>query len=166
MAEAGRILNSSACRARSTQTQLLNLWQASPHGAGGQTVTAVMRIAPLWLTRNLFWQPPGLRNELTLERLASIHPVKPRFDALKKEAADLDIQIKQLTDALDNLLRMQQRSVTIIFWFIEYKRPEIKCNFILCWKCWVQMQYCKKQYKVNKLLLLLNSVFVTKGHTF
>jgi hypothetical protein len=58
-----------------------------------------------------------LRNELTLERLASIHPVKPRFDALKKEAADLDTQIKQLTDALDNLLRMQQRLVTYLYYF-------------------------------------------------
>ncbi|XP_059476431.1 uncharacterized protein LOC132197273 isoform X6 [Neocloeon triangulifer] len=54
---------------------------------------------------------PILRNELTLERLASIHPIRPRFDALKKEANDLETQIKQLTDALDNLLRMQQRSV-------------------------------------------------------
>ncbi|CAB3386609.1 Hypothetical predicted protein, partial [Cloeon dipterum] len=54
---------------------------------------------------------PILRNELSLERLASIHPIKPRFDALKKEANDLETQIKQLTDALDNLLRMQQRSV-------------------------------------------------------
>jgi hypothetical protein len=99
----------------------LNLWQGPSlllllHGAGVQTA-AVMRIAPLWLTCNLFWQPPGLRNELTLERLASIHPVKPRFDALKKEAADLDTQIKQLTDALDNLLRMQQRLVAFFTYF-------------------------------------------------
>jgi hypothetical protein len=64
-----------------------------------------------------------LRNELTLERLASIHPVKPRFDALKKEAADLDTQIKQLTDALDNLLRMQQRLVTFLFIPLFYLFP-------------------------------------------
>jgi len=62
-----------------------------------------------------------LRNELTLERLASIHPIRPRFDALKKEATDLETQIKQLTDALDNLLRMQQRSVSIFRFFYNIK---------------------------------------------
>lgn len=54
--------------------------------------------------------PPPLKDELVIDRLASVQ-VKPSFDALKKEAADLELQIKQIQEALDTLLRIQQRSV-------------------------------------------------------
>lgn len=37
--------------------------------------------------------------------------VKPSYDALRKEAVDLEVQIKQIQEALDTLLRVQQRSV-------------------------------------------------------
>jgi hypothetical protein len=52
--------------------------------------------------------PPPLKNEVVVDRLASL-PVRSRYDALKKEASELDGQIKQLHDALDTLLRIQQR---------------------------------------------------------
>jgi hypothetical protein len=52
--------------------------------------------------------PPPLKNEIVVDRLASV-PVRSRYEALKKEAAELESQIKQLHDALDTLLRIQQR---------------------------------------------------------
>lgn len=45
-----------------------------------------------------------------IDRLSAVQ-VKPSHDALKKEAVDLDAQIRQIQDALDTLLRIQQRSV-------------------------------------------------------
>ncbi|KRT84210.1 hypothetical protein AMK59_2153, partial [Oryctes borbonicus] len=54
--------------------------------------------------------PPPLKDELVIDRLASVQ-VKPSFDALRKEATDLEVQIKQVQEALDTLMRVQQRSV-------------------------------------------------------
>ncbi|GLV34333.1 Stac-like [Carabus blaptoides fortunei] len=54
--------------------------------------------------------PPPLKNELVVDRLAAVQ-VKPSHDALKKEALDLEVQIKQVQDALDTLVRIQQRSL-------------------------------------------------------
>lgn len=45
-----------------------------------------------------------------VDRLASVQ-IKPSLDALKKEATDLELQIKQITDSLDTLQRMQVRSL-------------------------------------------------------
>lgn len=56
--------------------------------------------------------PPPLKNEIVVDRLASI-PVRGRYEALKKEATELESQIKQLHDALDTLLRIQQRYVCV-----------------------------------------------------
>jgi uncharacterized protein involved in exopolysaccharide biosynthesis len=58
--------------------------------------------------------PPPLKNEVVVDRLASI-AVRSRYDALKKEASELESQIKQLQDALDTLLRIQQRYVSLSF---------------------------------------------------
>lgn len=52
--------------------------------------------------------PPALKNELVLDRLASIQ-VRAQFEGLRKEGQDLEVQCKQLVDALDALHRMQQR---------------------------------------------------------
>ncbi|CAG2068077.1 unnamed protein product [Timema podura] len=52
--------------------------------------------------------PPPLKNELVVDRLVNLQP-RSRFEALKKEALELDTQIKQLQDSLDTLLRIQQR---------------------------------------------------------
>jgi hypothetical protein len=52
--------------------------------------------------------PPPLKNEIVVDRLASI-AIRSRYEALKKEASELESQIKQLQDALDTLLRIQQR---------------------------------------------------------
>lgn len=54
--------------------------------------------------------PPPLKDELVIDRLSALQ-VKPSYDALRKEAADLDAQIRQIQDALDTLLRIQQRSL-------------------------------------------------------
>ncbi|XP_033611428.1 uncharacterized protein LOC111874632 isoform X2 [Cryptotermes secundus] len=54
--------------------------------------------------------PPPLKNEIVVDRLASV-PVRGRYESLKKEATELESQIKQLHDALDTLLRIQQRSL-------------------------------------------------------
>ncbi|KAL3268113.1 hypothetical protein HHI36_007240 [Cryptolaemus montrouzieri] len=53
---------------------------------------------------------PPLRDELVIDRLSAVQ-LKPSHDALSKEAADLEIQIRQIKDSLDTLVRMQQRSV-------------------------------------------------------
>ncbi|XP_044272081.1 uncharacterized protein LOC123015995 isoform X7 [Tribolium madens] len=54
--------------------------------------------------------PPPLKDELVIDRLSALQ-VKPSHDVLKKEAADLEAQIRQIQDALETLLRIQQRSV-------------------------------------------------------
>lgn len=54
--------------------------------------------------------PPPLKNEIVVDRLASV-AVRGRYEALRKEALELETQIKQLQDALDTLLRIQQRSL-------------------------------------------------------
>ncbi|XP_049845154.1 uncharacterized protein LOC126297890 isoform X7 [Schistocerca gregaria] len=54
--------------------------------------------------------PPLLKNEIIVDRLASVS-VRTRLDALRKEAMDLEQQMKQNQDALDTLLRIQQRSL-------------------------------------------------------
>jgi hypothetical protein len=58
--------------------------------------------------------PPPLKNEIVVDRLASI-PVRSLHEALKKEASELESQIKQLHDSLDTLLRIQQRYVFFSF---------------------------------------------------
>lgn len=52
--------------------------------------------------------PPQLKNELIVDRLASV-PVRSRYEALRVEAVELETQIKQLTDALDTMIRIQHR---------------------------------------------------------
>ncbi|XP_066145717.1 proto-oncogene vav isoform X10 [Euwallacea fornicatus] len=54
--------------------------------------------------------PPPLRDELVIDQLSAVQ-IKPSHDALKKESDDLKVQIRQIQDALDTLLRIQQRSV-------------------------------------------------------
>ena len=54
--------------------------------------------------------PPPLKDELVIDRLSAVQ-VRPSHDALKKEATDLEVQIRQIQEALDTLLRIQQRSV-------------------------------------------------------
>lgn len=54
--------------------------------------------------------PPPLKDELVIDRLSALQ-VKPSYEALRKEAADLDAQIRQIQDALDTLFRIQQRSL-------------------------------------------------------
>ncbi|XP_057670489.1 uncharacterized protein LOC130902399 isoform X2 [Diorhabda carinulata] len=54
--------------------------------------------------------PPPLRDELVIDKLSAVQ-LKPSHDVLKKEALDLDVQIRQIQDSIDTLLRMQQKSV-------------------------------------------------------
>ncbi|XP_063929355.1 uncharacterized protein LOC135141810 isoform X2 [Zophobas morio] len=54
--------------------------------------------------------PPPLKDELVIDRLSAVQ-VKPSHDVLRKEAADLEAQIRQIQDALETLVRIQQRSV-------------------------------------------------------
>ncbi|XP_044736642.1 uncharacterized protein LOC123298621 [Chrysoperla carnea] len=54
--------------------------------------------------------PPPLKNELVIDRLASVQ-IKPSLDALRKEQQDLETQIKQIQDSLDALIRVKQRSL-------------------------------------------------------
>ncbi|XP_048522314.1 uncharacterized protein LOC109542090 isoform X2 [Dendroctonus ponderosae] len=54
--------------------------------------------------------PPPLKDELVIDQLSAVQ-IKPSHDALKKESDDLKVQIRQIQDALDTLLRIQQRSV-------------------------------------------------------
>ncbi|XP_069188579.1 uncharacterized protein Stacl isoform X5 [Procambarus clarkii] len=54
--------------------------------------------------------PVPLRNELILDRLAALSS-RNRYEALRKEAGDLERQIAQLLEAQDTLVRIQQRSI-------------------------------------------------------
>nr|CAH7722068.1 unnamed protein product [Callosobruchus chinensis] len=54
--------------------------------------------------------PPPLRDELVVDRLSALH-LKPSHDALKHESLELETQVRQIRDALDTLVRVQQRSV-------------------------------------------------------
>ncbi|KAF2903122.1 hypothetical protein ILUMI_03063, partial [Ignelater luminosus] len=54
--------------------------------------------------------PPPLKDELVIDRLSAVQ-VLPAHDALKKESADLEAKIRQIHDALETLLRIQQRSL-------------------------------------------------------
>lgn len=54
--------------------------------------------------------PPPLKDELVIDRLSAVQ-VRPSHDALRKEANELEGQIRQIQDALDTLIRIQQRSV-------------------------------------------------------
>ncbi|CAH1104158.1 unnamed protein product [Psylliodes chrysocephalus] len=54
--------------------------------------------------------PPPLRDELVIDKLSAVQ-LKPSHDVLHKEAQDLEIQIRQIQDAVDTLLRIQQKSV-------------------------------------------------------
>lgn len=51
-----------------------------------------------------------MKDELVIDRLSAVQ-VRPSHDALKKEAFDLETQIRQIQDSLDTLLRIQQRSL-------------------------------------------------------
>ncbi|XP_075235389.1 SH3 and cysteine-rich domain-containing protein isoform X1 [Lycorma delicatula] len=54
--------------------------------------------------------PPPLKNEIVIDRLASIQ-IRQKYESLRIEAMELETQIKQLQDALDTMLRIQQRSL-------------------------------------------------------
>ncbi|XP_072381374.1 uncharacterized protein Stacl isoform X2 [Diabrotica undecimpunctata] len=54
--------------------------------------------------------PPPLRDELVIDKLSAVQ-LKPSHDVLHKEALDLEAQIRQIHDAVDTLLRIQQKSV-------------------------------------------------------
>ncbi|KAL5288901.1 hypothetical protein ACFFRR_009227 [Megaselia abdita] len=53
---------------------------------------------------------PLLRNELVFERHSSLQ-LRPAMESLKREANDLEIQIRQIQDAVDSLIRTQSRSI-------------------------------------------------------
>ncbi|XP_062544756.1 uncharacterized protein LOC134211662 isoform X2 [Armigeres subalbatus] len=52
----------------------------------------------------------ALRNELVVDKGASIQ-VRPSLEALKRESTELEIQIKQLQDSVDALVRSQIRGI-------------------------------------------------------
>lgn len=53
---------------------------------------------------------PPLRDELIVDR-ATQNSARNRFDTLKKAGQDLDVQTRQLSDALETLIRIQARSL-------------------------------------------------------
>ena len=63
--------------------------------------------------------PALLRDEVVVDR-ATQSSARNRFDSLRNEAQDLDIQTKQLTDALETLVRIQARYGFLI--------DRFKCN--------------------------------------
>ncbi|KAJ8976792.1 hypothetical protein NQ317_014135 [Molorchus minor] len=110
------------CKAVSGPADLTNLAKALPAPAGRGPITKRIFVPPqpppppdsvdgepqdLPVNENI---PPPLKNELVIDRLSAVQ-IKPSHDALKKEALDLEAQIRQIQDALDTLLRIQQRSV-------------------------------------------------------
>ncbi|XP_055619191.1 uncharacterized protein LOC129764288 isoform X5 [Toxorhynchites rutilus septentrionalis] len=57
-----------------------------------------------------YGEQPGFKNGLVVEKGASIQ-VRPSLEALKRESQDLEIQIKQLQDSVDTLVRTQIRGI-------------------------------------------------------
>merc|ERR1719225_409900 len=53
---------------------------------------------------------PPLRDQIIIDR-ATQNSVQNRFDNLKKEASDIEVRNQQLKDALDNVIRIQARSL-------------------------------------------------------
>ena len=51
---------------------------------------------------------PPLRDELVVDR-SSQNIARNRFDSLRKESQDLELQIRQLSDALETLVRIQAK---------------------------------------------------------
>lgn len=51
---------------------------------------------------------PPLRDELIVDRTSQT-VARNRFDSLRKESQDLEMQIRQLTDALETLVRIQAK---------------------------------------------------------
>ncbi|CAH2075361.1 unnamed protein product, partial [Iphiclides podalirius] len=54
--------------------------------------------------------PPVLRGEMLLDRM-DIREARLNYDQLRKDAQDLEMQIKQLQDGLDSLVRVQNRNL-------------------------------------------------------
>lgn len=54
--------------------------------------------------------PPPFRNELVIERNSSVQ-LRTSLEALKREAADLEMQIRQLQDTVDAMVRTQIRGI-------------------------------------------------------
>ncbi|MPC55331.1 hypothetical protein E2C01_049263 [Portunus trituberculatus] len=74
-----------------------------------------------------------LKNELVFDRLAALSS-RNRYDALKKESADLERQIAQLQDAQDTLLRMQQRQFPFA---VSQCHAFEDCKVAGCGKAWL-----------------------------
>ena len=74
---------------------------------------------------------PILKDEVIQDRLTLVS-LRNRSEGLKKEMAELESDMRQLQDALDTLLRMQTRSVTIETSGINYLEcPECCWSFSL-----------------------------------
>ncbi|KAG5894684.1 hypothetical protein JTB14_014333 [Gonioctena quinquepunctata] len=112
----------SQCRAVSGPADLTHLARSLPAPTGRGPIMKRIFVPPqpppppdpvdgepqdLQINDNI---PPPLRNELVIDRLSAVQ-IKPSHDALRKEFQDLEAQIRQIQDALDTLLRIQQRSV-------------------------------------------------------
>ncbi|XP_018568029.1 uncharacterized protein LOC108908470 [Anoplophora glabripennis] len=112
----------SQCKAVSGPSDLTHLARALPTPTGRGPVMKRIFVPPqpppppdpvdgepqdLQVNDNI---PPPLKDELVIDRLSAVQ-IKPSHDVLRKEAQDLDAQIRQIQDALDTLLRIQQRSV-------------------------------------------------------
>ena len=63
-----------------------------------------------WYGKNLILQdfPLALKDELYFDRLSGFS-FRTRYESLRKEASDIESQIRQLNEALDALGRMLQR---------------------------------------------------------
>ncbi|CAG9860266.1 unnamed protein product [Phyllotreta striolata] len=112
----------SQCRSVSGTSDLCHLARSLPVPAGRAPIirrifvppqppppadVADGDIADLQPNENI---PPPLRDELVVDKLSAVQ-LKPSHDVLQREAQDLEIQIRQIQDAIETLLRIQQKSV-------------------------------------------------------
>ena len=88
------ILKTSLCTAHSN-----SFFRSGKNGKGER-----VSISPFLFQLEI----PGLFDEILMDR-NSAASVRSRLDALKMESSDLEVQTRQLTDALETLVRIQAR---------------------------------------------------------
>lgn len=76
--------------------------------------------------------PPLFKNELIIEREATLQ-LRPSLESLRREAQDLDVQIRQLQVRIMMMVSNYARArgiQTVVFMTIEHSKQSFRCHSI------------------------------------